>query len=360
MIYVNGYALVSARGGDVKSSVASLHNEESLPIILDNGRKFYKIPEAFSLPYYDIIEKMIRDALEDAALLQEELSEVALFLGTSSAKLPLNEAYAMKNGTLIHDLYMDEITEIMAQRIGLKGFRTIVSTACTSSANALVQAKEMLESGLIKKAVVVGVELYNELSLKGFESFMLLTNNTLKPFDKNREGIILGEAVSAIVLSRKPSPFVFSGGAVKVDTTSITAPTPENLAKVMQAVLDNAKLSFSQIHVVKTHSTATKQNDEAEAKALHKVFTEKIPMVITLKPYIGHTMGACGSSELVLFLEALKQGFVPKSMHFDTIDPECNISPMLDETAALSGYYMFNYFGFGGNNSSLIFQYKGH
>lgn len=360
MIYVNGYALVSAKGGDVKSSVESLHKEEHSPTLLESGRKFYKIPEEFSLSYYDIIEKTIRDALINADLMQEDLSEVALFLGTSSAKLPLNEAYAKNNMLLIHDLYMDEITEIMAERIGIKGFRTIISTACTSSSNALVQAKEMIESGLIKKAVVVGVELYNELSLKGFESFMLLANSELKPFDKDREGIILGEAVSAIVLSTKSSPFAFLGGAVKVDTTSITAPTPENLAEVMYEVLNNARVSSSQIHVVKTHSTATRQNDQAEAKALHKVFSEKVPMVVTLKPYIGHTMGACGSSELVLFLEALNQGFIPKSIHFDTLDIECNITPIQEEEEAFNGYYMFNYFGFGGNNSSLIFQYKGH
>ena len=360
MIYVNGYALVSARGGDAKSSVASLRKGEATPSLLDNGTKYYKIREVFSLPYYDIIEKTIRDALADANYLDEDLPEVAFFLGTSSAKLPLNETYAREDGALLHDMYMDEITEIMAERIGIQGFRTIISTACTSSSNALVQAKEMIASGLIEKAVVVGVELYNELSLKGFESFMLLTNNALKPFDKMREGIILGEAVSAIVLSTEQSPFVFLGGAVKVDTTSITAPTPDNLAMVMNEVLEDAKLTSDEIHVIKTHSTATKQNDEAEAKALHQVFQGKIPKVVTLKPYIGHTMGACGSSELVLFLEALRQGFIPKSMHFETIDPECNIVPQLEESAVCDGYYMFNYFGFGGNNSSLILQYKGH
>jgi len=360
VIYVNGYALVSARGGDIKSSVKSLRKEELTPVLLENGKKFYKIPEKFRFSYYDIIEKSIRDALKDADLMQKDLSKVALFLGTSSAKLPIKEAYAKQNSTLLYDLYMDEITEIMAERIGIKGFRTIISTACTSSSNALVQSKEMIESGLIEKAVVVGVELYNELSLRGFESFMLLANNALKPFDKNREGIILGEAVSAIVLSAEPSFFVFLGGAVKVDTASITTPSPENLAMVMREVLSNAKLSPSQIYAIKAHATATIQNDEAEAKALHKIFSKKMPLVVTLKPYIGHTMGACGSSELVLFLEALKQGFIPKSIHHDTLDPECNIVPMQDENVAIPGYYMFNYFGFGGNNSSLIFQYKGH
>jgi 3-oxoacyl-[acyl-carrier-protein] synthase-1 len=357
--YVNGYALVSARGKDAFSSVVSLRKGECTPATLNSATKYYKIDEAFSLPYYDMIEKIIRDAIAHAGLDKEDLADMALFLGTSSAKLPLNESHTKKHGTLLHDLYMDEITQIMADRIGIQGFRTIISTACTSSSNALIQAKEMIESGLIQKAVVVGVELYNLLSIKGFESFMLLSNKEIKPFDKKREGIILGEAVSAIILSKKSSPFVFLGGAVKVDTNSITAPTLENLAMVMNEVLKDAEITAKEISVVKTHSTATSQNDDAEAKALHKVFPEKIPKVLALKPYIGHTMGACGSSELVLFLEALTQGFIPKSIQFETIDPECNIVPSLEEAMATNGYYMFNYFGFGGNNSSLILQYKG-
>jgi len=357
--YINGYALVSARGKDAFSSVESLRKGESTPSVLNSGMKYYKIDEAHSLSYYDMIEKIIRDAIIHAGLEKEDLSDMALFLGTSSAKLPLNEAYIQDQGRLLNDLYIDEITQIMADRIGIKGFRTIISTACTSSANALIQAKEMIESGLIQKAVVVGIELYNLLSIKGFESFMLLTNNEIKPFDKMREGIILGEAVSAVVLSKKISPFVFLGGAVKVDTSSITTPTPENLALVMNEVLQDAKITADEVTAVKTHSTATKQNDDGEAKALHKVFSQNIPKVVALKPYIGHTMGACGSTELVLFLEALAQGFIPKSIQFETVDPECNIFPSLEESHAIEGYYMFNYFGFGGNNSSLILQYKG-
>lgn len=360
MTYINGYALLSARGKDVQTSVKSIREGNCTPDILDSGMKYYKIKKDYLLSYYNSMEKIIKDAISQANIAQEDLSDMALFVGTSSAKLPLNESITKEEGTLLNDLYMDEITQIMADRIGIQGFRTMISTACTSSSNALVQAKEMIESGLIKKAVVVGVELYNLLSIEGFASFMLLSKNEIKPFDKMRDGIILGEAVSAVVLSNEVSPFVLLGGAVKVDTTSITTPTPDNLAMVMNEALIDANIISSDIHVIKTHSTATKQNDDAEAKALHKVFNDEIPYIVTLKPYIGHTMGACGSTELVLFLEALKQGFIPKSIQFETLDPECNIVPSLEESKAIEGYYMFNYFGFGGNNSSLVLEYKGH
>ncbi|MCK4442401.1 MAG: hypothetical protein KAU90_10370, partial [Sulfurovaceae bacterium] len=168
---------------------------------------------------------------------------------------------------------------------------------------------------------------------------------------------ILGEAVSTIILSKEKSNFEIIGGAIKIDTSSITAPTPPNLAYVMQEALQNANITAKDINIVKTHSTASKQNDEAEAKALHIVFNSYIPKVVALKPYIGHTMGASGTNELVLLIEAIKQGFIPKSINFTDIDSQCNITPSLKELPEKEGYSLLNYFGFGGNNSCLVLKY---
>ena len=358
MIYINGYSLISSIGS-AEESVRSLRVGDIKLIELDSGAKYYKIPNSKPSDYYDLIERVIREAITKAELSTDELKDIALFLGTSSAKLPLNETYAKESGEILKDLNIDDMSEIVSKRVGIDGFRTIISTACTSSSNALIQAKEMIESGLISKAIVVGVELYNELSIRGFESFMLLTRDKMKPFDRDRDGIVLGEAVSAILLSQKESRFEFRGGATKVDTTSITAPTPENLAKVMNQAIEGANISPKDIRVIKTHSTATRQNDEAEAKGIHSLFGEELPKIVTLKPYIGHTMGACGTNELVLLIESMRQGFIPKSINFKNIDPDCNIKPSLEELSVESGYYLLNYFGFGGNNSSLVLKYIG-
>jgi len=359
MIYVNGYALTSARGANVKECTKAIKASQSSFSQLSSGTPYYKIDDTLHLPYYQQIEQIIIEALDAANIDTSQRNDVAFFLGTSSSKLPLNETIAREKSLLLYDLNMDEITEIIAKRLGFCSFRTIISTACTSSANALMQAKEMLETGLISKAVVVGVELYNLLSLKGFESFMLLTQDSMKPFDKNRSGIVLGEGLSAVVLSKTKSPFVFAGSANSVDTASITAPTAKHLSTVMQKAMKSANITTKEIQAVKTHSTATQQNDEAEAKALHSIFHDNIPLIVPLKPYIGHTMGACGTNELVLFLESLRQGFIPKSVPFETIDSACNIVPSQEMKNAQQGYYLFNYFGFGGNNSSLVFYYEG-
>jgi 3-oxoacyl-[acyl-carrier-protein] synthase-1 len=357
VIYVEGYALITSLGKSAKASVSELRKENIKPISIE-GIKYYKISDSQPLDYYNQIEQVAKSAISHAKINPKETENMALFIGTSSAKLPLNEHYAQESGELLKDLYMSEVSEIIAKRLGIKGFRTIISTACTSSANALIQAKEMIESGLITKALVVGVELYNQLTLKGFNSFMLLTTTEMKPFDQDRDGIVLGEALSAVVLGHNQSQFGLVGGAITVDTSSITAPHHNNLKEVMSQALKNANIQPHEIELIKAHATASIQNDISEAKAIHLLFADKIPSILPLKPYIGHTMGACGTNELVLFLESLKEGFIPKAIHFENRDEECALTPILEELEAKEGYYLLNYFGFGGNNSSLVIHHK--
>ena len=357
MIYIEGYALISSLAKSAKASVEAI-KEGNISTIAMGDTSYYKISDTKQLDYYDLIEEVIRNAISNANLSQKELKEMALFIGTSSAKLPLNEYHATDSGVLLKDLHMSEVSDIIAKRLGIDGFRTIISTACTSSANALIQAKEMIESGLIKKAIVVGVELYNQLSIKGFDSFMLLSKSKMRPFDRERDGIILGEALSAVILGLKRSSFELKGGAIMVDTSSITAPHFNNLKEVMSKALQSADIQPKDIELIKVHATASIQNDIAEAQAINLLFKENPPTILPLKPYIGHTMGACGTNELVLLLESLKSGFIPKSIHFDNMDEECNLIPNLTELKSKRGYYLLNYFGFGGNNSSLVINYK--
>jgi 3-oxoacyl-[acyl-carrier-protein] synthase-1 len=357
VIYIEGYALISALGKSVEESVNRLRYNPILPQEIEEGIKYYKISDGEALPYYDVIEEVVKEAISHADIAQEEFLNMALFIGTSSAKLPLNEHHAKESGVLLKDLYMSEVSEIIAQRVGIKGFRTIISTACTSSSNALIQAKEMIESGLIQKAIVVGVELYNELTIKGFDSFMLLSKNSMRPFDKERDGIVLGEGLSAVLLGRKKGAFGLVGGAGNVDTNSVTSPHFTNLKEVMAQAIKSANITPKNIYLVKAHATASIQNDITEAQAITLLFNKKTPHILALKPYIGHTMGACGTNELALLLESFKQGFIPKSIPLETIDKACNIGSNQEELEAKEGYYLLNYFGFGGNNSSLVIKY---
>ena len=126
----------------------------------------------------------------------------------------------------------------------------------------------------------------------------------------------------------------------------------------MQDAMEKAKLLPKDISVIKAHATGTLQNDRAEAEALNTVFPLH-PNVTALKPYMGHTMGACGTNELVLLMESLKQNFIPKALNFSNIEDTHPLKPMDINIPAIHGYCLLNYLGFGGNNCCLIIKYRG-
>ena len=358
MIFVEGYALTCALGANAKSSVEALKSELKEPRVVKDGNRYYFFKEASTTDYYQQIETIAKEAIDNANLNEDEIKSLGLFIGTSSPKLPLYEAYYKKESQKEASLYVSEVTQKLANTLNIKGFRTLISTACTSSANALVQAKEMIDSGLIEKALVVGVEFYNELTIKGFESFLLLSKDKIAPFDKNRDGVILGEGISAVVLGKKNSSFRVASGVIQVDTNAITSPTTTSLEKIMRASIKEAKIQPNNIQMVKAHATATLHNDEVEAQALNQLFTDNTA-ITSFKPYLGHTMGACGTNELVLLMEALKNGFMPKTLNFFQKIPKAPLTPLLYEKKAKNGYYLLNNFGFGGNNCCLILEFQG-
>ena len=358
MIFIEGYALNCALGDSAKSSVEALKREPKKPSTLEDGNRYYFFKKLSNKGYYQQIEMIAKEAIANANLNNNEIKSLGLFIGTSSPKLPLYEAYFRKEIQEETSLYVNEVTKKVANGLEIKGFKTLISTACTSSANALVQAKEMINLGLIEKALVLGVEFYNKLSIKGFESFQLLSKDKISPFDKNRDGVILGEGVSAVILGKKKSSFRVASGVIQLDTNNITSATASSVETVMRASIDEAKIQPSNIQMVKAHATSTLHNDEVEAKALNQLFTSKTA-ITSLKPYLGHTMGACGTNELVLLIEALKNGFMPKTINFFQEDPKAPLTPLLSEKKAKNGYYLLNYFGFGGNNCCLVLEFQG-
>jgi len=356
VIYIEGYSLISALGMTIETSINALKKEKYYPKSIEGDNLYFFLKEPINQSYYEIIKKVSSQAIKNAKLNQVEIEKMGIFIGTSSPKLPINEKSLKEHNELLTSVNISEITNNLSSCIGQNTYRCIISTACTSSSNALVQAKDMIESGLIEKALVVGVELFNELTIKGFDSFQLLSNNKLQPFDKNRTGVILGEGISAVILGKSKSSFELVAGSIKLDISSITSPTANNLELVMNDALKKANITSNEIYAVKSHATATLQNDKVEAEALNNCFT-KLPIISALKPYIGHTMGASGTNELVLMLGALKKGFIPKTINFKEQEDK-GITPITEDKEAKYGYYMFNYFGFGGNNCSLIVKYN--
>jgi len=318
---------------------------------------------ALSIPL-EYLEKVVQKSIDKLQLDSNALSRCGLFIGSASndlsLSLPLGQNYdnsqvkSVACARIGNGFYADHLS----RRFGLNAFSLTYNTACTSSANAIIDAASMLEGGVIDYALVIGFEMFAPISFEGFVAMQLLSEKKIAPFDRDRSGINLGEAVSAVILSRDdiaPSPWTFIGGASSCETHSVTGANPDGsgIAEVITAALKDADITADNIDVVKAHGTASALNDQAEINGMKQVF-KSAPDFFSLKSYIGHTLGSCGVSELILALECVDAGFVPKTPNFTNRDETLEWAPLSEKKACSSGNFMLNYFGFGGNNTSIV------
>jgi 3-oxoacyl-[acyl-carrier-protein] synthase-1 len=328
---------------------------------IDNGRRTDSIDNP--LRY---LEKVVAQAIEKVGLTAEQLKRCGLFLGSSSNDLSLilplgrnfdgSQEEKLDCKRIGNGFYADHLIK----QFGLQGFTLTYNTACTSSANAVIDAASMLEGGMMDYALVVGFEFFAPVTFEGFGSMQLLSSDKIAPFDRDRSGIVQGEALSALFLSRSDiadSPWHFRGAMSNCETHSVTGANPNGvgISEVIRSALKNSGVRAEDITALKAHGTASALNDTAEINGMKLVF-EKLPPFFSLKPYIGHTLGSCGSSELLLLMESVDHGFIPPSPNFTHMDEEFGCVPLQKKMPCKSGLFMLNYFGFGGNNTSLIIE----
>jgi 3-oxoacyl-[acyl-carrier-protein] synthase-1 len=292
-----------------------------------------------------------------------------VFFGSTSMDVPVFEGNHRRTLTSVSGMFLHasngygKIASYIAEKFDIRGSCYSFATACTSSANALLYAAAMIEEGHIERALVVGYDLYNNLGFYGFEALKSLAALEYRPFDRRRDGLILGEACGAVVLEgkrRKADDFTFLGGANLCDTYSVTSHDEEGsaVAETMRRALRQAGICRDDIDAVKAHATGTENNDRTECAAMRATFGHSIPPVTCVKPFIGHTVGACGVSELILFTESIKAGFIPSTPGFREADTDLNVTPLTENMDVGKGIFMLNYFGFGGNCTTLILSNK--
>ncbi len=231
------------------------------------------------------------------------------------------------------------------------------STACTSSANALGYAHEVLSKGIYKNVLVVGADALSYTTIGGFLSLGVLSSNPCKPFDKSRDGMNVAEAIACLLLQTEPNEEAIEicGVGYSSDAYHMTHPHPEGIGAqaAMQNALKSAGIKASDIDYVNAHGTGTIANDQAEANAITATFTHK-PAVTSTKSITGHTLGAAGALEAIISCMAIQKQMIPPNTFLD--DPEND--HLNFATTALSQeieYVISNSFAFGGNNCSLIF-----
>jgi len=287
---------------------------------------------------------------------------MALFVGSSSFDISVSESLYRKelaaggDSLPLRSSSFGNLAEAVQERFGLRGEDYTFNTACTASANGAWYAARLIQAGAIDHALVLGVELVNDLTALGFFGLGLLTRTTMRPFDPDRDGLALGEACSALVLGPgDPDRSYLRGGANLCDTHSMVAANTDGsmVAAVIEQALADAALPAAAIAAVKAHGTATPSNDEAEAAGMLRAFAT-VPPICALKPFIGHTLGACGLTELVLFYRAIERGFLIATPGIGSDPAALGVVLNQTERPLSQGHFMLNSFGFGGNNTALV------
>lgn len=315
--------------------------------------------------FYQIITDVAEQALKEAGLTRQQREVMGLYIGSSSFDISVSEVQFQQQlatgeaALALSDPSAGKLADYLLQSMGIRGEDYSFNSACTASANALLTATAHVQAGWVEHALVLGVELHNDLTALGFHGLGLCSDTTMKPFDSDRDGLVLGEGVSALVIGPAPDDgvprFYLRGGANLSDTFSITASTPDgsSIAAVMSQALANAGIDADQVDCLKVHGTASRSNDEAEAAGMHLIFTQ-LPPLCALKPHIGHTLGACGLTELILFYRAIEHGFLVATPGISAEPGDLNVVLNQQQRAVEPGNFMLNYYGFGGNNTSLL------
>lgn len=258
-------------------------------------------------------------------------------------------------------------TEIVAEKLGVTGHITTISTACSSSANSMMYAARLIKNGIIDVAVAGGTDSLLRFTLNGFNALMILDNKPCTPYDENRKGLNLGEGAAYVVLvSEKIAASLTSKPTVKLtgysnanDAFHQTASSPEGNGNytAMKGALEMSGLSVDDIDYINLHGTGTTNNDVSEGIAIERIFGNKVPKASSTKPYTGHTLGASGAIEAVFSILAIENNLIFPNLRFVTPMKELHFTPVTEliENTAVNNV-LSNSFGFGGNCSSLIFS----
>lgn len=256
-------------------------------------------------------------------------------------------------------VYLHELGKHLQTHFSLKNTPMILSNACISGILAIIIAKRLIENNQYNHVIVCGGDILSEFTISGFKSFNALSNEPCKPFDANRTGINLGEAVSSILITNDPTlakPYhtqIISGASAN-DANHISGPsrTGDGLFQCLQHVL---KSNTSNIGFISAHGTATPFNDEMESIAFERSGLNNIP-VNSLKGYYGHTLGAAGVLETILSLESLKNQFLIKSQGFENIGVSGKISLIETHQSKQFNSFLKTASGFGGCNAAALFR----
>jgi len=351
--------VLQGKSGIKNFSDEYLHNEPFVGGIIDKE----KLNNAFQTlnlkGEFTDLEQMMLLSVKSIQPLYDAILDDKCGLIISSTK---GNITSLEKGN-IEQYYLSNLADKVAKVIGVKSTPIVLSNACVSGIMAVSVAKSLIQSNVYNHLIIIGADLFSRFVFTGFQSFQAVSPNPCKPYDKNRDGITLGEAAASILVTKNKAViqgevyYEILGDSNINDANHISGPsrTGEGLFQSIQKSIAEAQISANQIDCISAHGTATAYNDEMEAQAFNRLGLENTP-VYSLKGYFGHTLGASGLLDTVIALKSGSKNLIPQSLGYsehgvtlplnvttENIFTECNI---ILKTAS----------GFGGTNTAVIFK----
>lgn len=372
-IYITDYNCVTPLGFDVDSNWNALLAGESgvaLHKIIENQDAFYasvidseKLNEEFNRVFTQVptseftrLEKMLLLSMKPLIEKHPITEDTALILSTTKGNISL-----LKNQTeLPEGVYLSQLAQKIADFFGFKTKPIVVSNACVSGVMAIAVAKNMIQAGRYKDAFVIAGDEISEFVISGFNSFQAIGSEPCKPYDKNRNGINIGEAAAATYITSKPSEnekckFKVLGDSAINDANHISGPsrTGDGLYGSIKNAMIEAQISSEEIDFISAHGTATLYNDEMESIAFSRMELQNIPLN-SMKGYYGHCLGASGLLESIISMESALQNTLIPSKNFEEMGVSEPLNIIKENQSANIRYILKTASGFGGCNAAIV------
>jgi len=391
-VVVTGIGIISSIGNDLQQTFTSLSQKKSgigkieiLQTIHKNeflvGEVKFTHEELIKIADVDPAMAWTRTALLGIIAAKQAILDSNINVDNNTSLISASTVGGMDRSELFYKDFLDKAehkefidshhagnsTEMIAEECGVGGMISTISTACSSSLNSIMFGARLIKSGKTKNAIVGGTDALSKFTLNGFNTLMILDREHCRPFDISRTGLNLGEGAAYLILEDLDTALA-SGKKIYAEVSSYanandahhqtaSSENGEGPYLSMKNAIDGAGINPDEIDYINAHGTGTENNDLTESIAIKRLFGDKIPPFSSTKAYTGHTLGAAGVIESVFSILALTNELAFPNINFKTSIPETSLKPVEEITKLKNAKHIItNSFGFGGNDSSVIYS----
>jgi len=301
-----------------------------------------------------------------AAQLGDIPRDTRLLVASTKGEIDRLEGACRAGDLLPEAVLFEPLLGKISRRFGLHDTGMNINAACASSTIALARGAAMIATGQVETVLVYAADIITEFVFSGFSSLQAMSENSCKPFDKGRQGLTLGEAGVALLLTSEdhsschgaPSLATIVGWGAANDAHHVTAPARDGCGLILacQLALQKAGIKASQISAINAHGTGTVYNDAMELTAFNSLFAEKLPPLHGVKGSLGHCMGAAGGIEALIASYALQHQQIPGTVGCDQPEEACQDRVSAANQKICGDYLLCTNSGFGGVNGALVLQ----